>query len=149
MSPVHPLPASLCEAKEEAVAAQNEKGHQRDSTLQWEKGFLFTVISRGFIWTEVLVISLQNILFKGFKTKSVSALLLKKHGFSLCFTRLSNTWVISCKFDCYKVFPLGKLVYSPPGPPAAWYSDSNSLPEGLFCCDHENVHGPPAIPSLY
>ena len=49
MSPVHPLLESLCEAKEEAVAAQNERGHQRDLTMQWEKGFVFMVISRGFI----------------------------------------------------------------------------------------------------
>lgn len=45
---VHPLLESLCEAKEEAVAAENETGHRRDLTMPWEKGFLFMGIQSGF-----------------------------------------------------------------------------------------------------
>lgn len=48
LSLVHPLLESLCEAKEEAMAAENETGHQRDLTMLWEKGFLFMGIQRGF-----------------------------------------------------------------------------------------------------
>lgn len=48
MSLVHPLLESLCEAKEEAVTAENEIGHQRDLTMLWGKGFLFMGIQRRF-----------------------------------------------------------------------------------------------------
>ena len=49
MSPVQPLLEILGEAKEEAVVAQNERGHQRDLTMGWEKGFLLRVIEKDFI----------------------------------------------------------------------------------------------------
>lgn len=49
MSPVQPLLEILGEAKEEAVVAQNERGHQRDLIMGREKGFLLIVIEKYFI----------------------------------------------------------------------------------------------------
>ena len=48
LSLVHSLLESPCEAKEEAVAVENETGHRRDLTMPWEKGFLFMGIQSGF-----------------------------------------------------------------------------------------------------
>lgn len=58
MSPVQPLPEILCDIKEEAMVAENERGHQGDTTMGWKKGFLFNIINRNFIWRKVFLVSL-------------------------------------------------------------------------------------------
>lgn len=47
--PVQPVLEILGEVKEEAVVAENERRHQRDTTSGWEKGFSFIMIKRDFI----------------------------------------------------------------------------------------------------
>lgn len=103
MSPVQPLLENLGEAKEEGVLAQNERGHQRDLSMGWETEFLFRVIKRQEVNKSVDCLFFKISSLKG--EKSVSALLMKKHGCSLRFTMrfmLSNLCVILCKFDTFK-----------------------------------------------
>lgn len=114
---VQPLLEILGEVKEEAVIAENKRGCQRDTTTVWGKRIFIFIMIKRFYLDKGVQFFLFNIIFK--RKKSVSSLLLKKHGCSLCLTvwfMLYNIWMISCKCDSYKSYFL------------------RDVSEGVTCC---------------